>query len=244
MLLNRIAWVAAGGEKTLRFLDFVQKHRVVKDDVAKWLNKCEHCVLLADELNRLLTEQTVDGQVCQTALDRSPCVQFLNNHFLTPKGRGLVFSSRTFSTTLFLEYILFRQGVGRPVRVRSLPLVETMDEARKLGKDAERATLAWLGRSPGLVFCHYDPRSQRKVGSAKKRFEKVNARIEAGTLPHLVHAELTGSGYRLPEEWREFVDVRFNIDQSIDPLHIWPPCYLSEALDAAACHEHWHGKPE
>ncbi|CEM05299.1 unnamed protein product [Vitrella brassicaformis CCMP3155] len=237
-LLWRISWAAATDEaRELMDNDFklwvermVPSYEVVRERLER-----QNCVLLIDELNKLITDDLRDKQEGKDLAD------LLKRRFVDPLGRYLVFSSHITATGNKLVKFMHSPSDRDVIRPR-LPIIKTLEDARRLGVPggATKGSLCYLGLAPALVHDTYNIHKRNVEGCIKKRFEKlalppltdetVKAVVMTNVCGQEEYAEKLG-------EWSQALDAFDGSDaamhgsDAVSVLYTWPPCYLAAACD-------------
>mmetsp|Transcript_6288 Transcript_6288/g.12943 ORF Transcript_6288/g.12943 Transcript_6288/m.12943 type:complete len:359 (-) Transcript_6288:313-1389(-) len=138
-LCDRIGFaVRKGAAASLDWFEFRNKYDVTLESIRAWLGS-QKCILFIDELD-LLPEVSTD------------VAGFLKEHFLLAEGRCFCISSHLATTTKVLAGFVPNES-DRPIILRTLPLIASLDEARDRlrcpSMTAQRAL--YFGLIPGLL---------------------------------------------------------------------------------------------
>jgi len=137
-LFIRIAFLATYGPAKPGFADFRDKYVVSKQSIKDWLGDA-NCVLIIDEMNQAqaLQEKGHDAAIA--------FFEFLQDNFLSPANRALVFSTHvlamTLSCTRYLGGSLLEQ----------LPLIVDVEKANKLVAGMTVQQVLYYNKIPALI---------------------------------------------------------------------------------------------
>jgi len=228
-LLSRIGWAVATDEARglvdNNFNTWTATMDVSEDTVADWLGQ-HGCVLLIDELNKLITN--VQGGKPGEAV-----AGFLKDSFIDRRNRYLIFSSHSTATGNKLA-VFIQSPSDRHVVRPSLPVITTPDEATCINQAARKGAVCYLGLTPALVHEAYNEMGGSVHDCAKDTFSRLAAPpLDTATVECVIMMSLEGD-MRWVEglaEWSQALDAFVGGPVGTDISHTWPPCFLAAACD-------------
>jgi hypothetical protein len=220
-LCVRIAYATYSDKETVDFDTFRQGVEVSEKDVLNWL-KLTPAILLVDELNSIQAFSMSNEALA------SPISAFLKKNFLLSANRYFIFSSHIVDTSVKLTQFMDSSLSNRHVRIKQLPIVHSVKEARVAFGTQHKITaadIAFFGNIPGLLWLKLfdnNPLSEKRE-QCIKQCKKSNLVSEKSVL-ELLESFITG-----------------RTDQIMEPLHslmntvesnqlIWIPFHMTDVL--------------
>ena len=228
-LTRRMAFAAYREEKTAKNFDELFRPLVFSDkSIIEWLGESQ-CVLLIDELNLL------DGIVHSTPSSAEHATRFavfLKKHFLTVKGRYLVFTTHNASVDDKLAQFMGSKS-DRPCVYRALPLIPSLAAAQRAfdWPDLNARQAIFCGLVPGLLY-----KERRNSFPISKRRAAVAQFLKEGcndaTVLKLLKSLISGKRELIPPSLEELMDT------SIAGKLLWIPAHMVYVLETVAEDSH------